>query len=109
MLGLEKKLDYIAEADNLLRKVDLFDYKHLHPLLLSGGQKHKLLIAAILIHRPALLILDEPFFGLDPISIRQVIDLINQYRREYNPTIVITDQNHEIIGALVDRFIDLDA
>ena len=76
-------------AEYLLRKLELWDKRKSEMRLLSGGMKRRLMIARALVHRPRLLILDEPTAGVD-IEIRRAMW---QYLRELNAagtTIILT-------------------
>ncbi|MDO9537401.1 MAG: ABC transporter ATP-binding protein [Thermoplasmata archaeon] len=63
----------------------------------SKGMKQRLKIAGALLHNPKLLLLDEPLSGLDPISRRDIIELIKTLNRNYGHTIIVSSHVlHEI-------------
>jgi ABC-2 type transport system ATP-binding protein len=70
--------------------------------------KQKLAIAAALLHRPRVLILDEPLNGLDPRSARIVKDVLHKFRDNGVPTIFSTHVL-EIADAICDRIIIMDS
>src|SRR5690242_7493815 len=76
---------------------------YLHPADLSGGQKQRVAIAAFLALRPSILILDEPTSDLDPVGKREVIETIARLRRDYRMTVVLVEQDPEILTAFCDR------
>jgi ATPase components of various ABC-type transport systems, contain duplicated ATPase len=76
---------------------------YLHPADLSGGQKQRVAIAAFLALRPSVLILDEPTSDLDPVGKREVIETIAHLRRDYHMTVVLVEQDPEILAAFCDR------
>ena len=57
-----------AEAHRLLEKVGLAEFKHKYPIQLSGGMQRRAELARALINQPELMIMDEPFRGLDAMS-----------------------------------------
>jgi len=65
-----------ARIDTLLESVELGGVKRQHCWELSKGMSQKLQFLAAIIHQPDLLILDEPFSGLDPVGTRQLRDLV---------------------------------
>ena len=72
---------------------------------LSGGMKTRLNIACALIHKPEVLILDEPSVGLDPVSRRALWDTIREVNRE-GTTILITTHYMEEADLLCSRALD---
>jgi len=69
-------------TDELLQKVGISDAKHKRISTYSGGMKQRLGIAQALIHRPPLIMLDEPVSALDPIGRREVLTLMEQLKKE---------------------------
>lgn len=74
---------------------------------LSGGQRRRLLLARALIHRPTLLILDEPTVGLDPQA-RYLIWERLQYLKEKGITIILTSHYMDEVARLSDRILIID-
>lgn len=75
---------------------------------LSGGQKQKVAIAAILALAPRVLVLDEPTAALDPISSRAVFDVLRQAQRHTGVTVVVIEQMVALLAEYCDRVIVLD-
>ncbi|CAM3095009.1 ATP-binding cassette domain-containing protein [Streptobacillus ratti] len=98
------------EFDNLLNKyAELLDVKVFwdRPVrTLSLGQKMRADILASLLHKPKLLILDEPTIGLDVVSKRKIIDLIIKLKEEM--TIIFTSHQLQDVYEVCDRFIVLN-
>jgi len=72
------------------------------PAQLSGGQQQRLALAAVLAMQPALLVLDEPTGGLDPIGRQGVLEVIAALQRQ-GATIIMATQDAEAVAALADR------
>jgi ABC-2 type transport system ATP-binding protein len=64
--------------------------------------KQKVVLAAALLHRPALLVIDEPMVGLDPRSVREVKDLLREHTRAGN-TVFMSTHTLDIAESLADR------
>lgn len=73
------------------------------PCQLSGGQMQRVAIAANLAMLPRLLILDEPFAGLDPAGRRQVAQTIQRIRAEREITMLLASANAELVAETTDR------
>ncbi len=75
--GLER--DLLRErADELLAFAGLSDHRARRAGMLSGGMKQKLTLVCSLLHRPPILLLDEPTTGVDPVSRREFWELVEQ-------------------------------
>jgi cobalt/nickel transport system ATP-binding protein len=70
---------------------------------LSGGEKRKVALAGALVMRPELIVLDEPFEGLDPRSKHEMIDLLNHLHDEHGLSIVFTTHEVNIVPLIADR------
>jgi ABC-2 type transport system ATP-binding protein len=82
--------DRLRRSELLLKMVDLWERRGSLIRTFSGGMKRRLEIARGLMHRPLLLILDEPTIGLDPKSRRDIWHYIHQARQEWAMTILLT-------------------
>lgn len=91
-------------GEELLKKFDLFDYYEKKIEELSKGMAQKLQIITTIIHSPDLLILDEPFSGLDPINIELVKDLILEMKRD-GITIIFSTHLMDYAEKIVDSIV----
>lgn len=79
------------------------------PWQLSGGQKKRLALAAVLAMAPRLVILDDPTAGLDPVGAQEVTDVLNDLRREHDHTVFLATPQAELALQYADRALALDA
>lgn len=87
---------------HLLNELDLMELANQKALTLSGGERRRLEITRALVTNPSLLMLDEPFSGVDPIAVRDVQQIINQLKA-MGLGILITDHSVRETLAIVDR------
>lgn len=99
LYGIAKAL---RRSEDLLRAVHLADKRDAYARTLSGGMKRRLLIAKALVHRPPVLVLDEPTAGVDVELRRQLWELVSELNRE-GATIVLTTHYLEEAEQLCDR------
>lgn len=104
--GGNKKAVY-ARAQEIIARYDLMDYRHQKPEVLSGGYRQRVLIARSIMHKPQLLILDEPTVGLDPHVRHQLWEEIRLLRQE-NITVILTTHYLDEAEILADRICILD-
>lgn len=88
------------ESDELLEKVGLeaLKYKDRYPRELSGGEQQRVGILRAIIAQPKILLMDEPFSALDPISRKSLQMLTKSLHKEFNMTIVFV--THDMSEAL---------
>ena len=88
------------KASHLLERFGLADRGSFYPAQLSGGQRQRVAIAQQLVHHKSLLLMDEPFSGLDPVALQEVIKLVNEvaHMQELNTIIIVT---HDIRAAML--------
>ena len=75
---------------------------------LSGGEQQQLAFGRILAGQPELILLDEPSEGIQPNIVQEIGRIINRLRQEEGLTVVIVEQNLELIHAVADRCIVMD-
>ena len=86
-----------------LEVVGMEAMRHRPPSQLSGGQMKRVALAANLAMLPRLLILDEPFAGLDPAGRRQIAKTIDRIRTEQEVTVLIASADAELVAETADR------
>jgi cobalt/nickel transport system ATP-binding protein len=69
---------------------------------LSGGEKKKVALAGALVLEPDLIILDEPFTGLDPLSRRDLVRILNELNREKGTTLIMTLHEVDLVSEVTD-------
>ncbi len=82
--GLKKDEEYWKYRERLLKMAGLYQFQDRQAGHLSGGMQQKLSLICTLIHKPKLLILDEPTTGVDPLSRRELWEIIDEIRRKEN-------------------------
>jgi lipopolysaccharide export system ATP-binding protein len=80
-------------ADRLMEQFDLTKLRHQQARTLSGGERRKLEIARALISEPSLILLDEPFSGVDPVAVEELQREIRRLRDEESIAVLVTDHN----------------
>ena len=91
-----------SRAEELLSPFDLMKVAKQPAYTLSGGERRKLEIARALVRDPAILMLDEPFAGVDPLSVSEIQDIVRRLAAK-GLGIVITDHNVRETLSVVDR------
>lgn len=97
----------IDKVWNVLKELNLYEYREMHPATLSGGQKQRLAVAAGIVSGKEILIFDEPTSGLDFDSMKKVSDLMVKLSKMGKIIFVVT-HDYEFISLCSTRIIHLD-
>jgi len=100
-LDLSRK-ERLARCQELLERFSITHIRKNVALTCSGGEKRRLTIARSLVTTPSLLMLDEPFSGVDPIAVNEIQNIVQDLRKS-GLAILITDHNARQTLELVDR------
>ena len=95
--------DQRSEAERLMGQFDLVKNRKQEARTLSGGERRKLEIARALITEPSLILLDEPFSGVDPVAVEELQLEIRRLRDQENIAILVTDHNVQRTLEVCDR------
>jgi lipopolysaccharide export system ATP-binding protein len=99
--GLSKE-EIEVEVDRLLKEFDLMEFSERDGYKLSGGERRKAEIARAIAIRPLFMLFDEPFTGIDPITIIELKKMFN-YLKDRGLGIMITDHNVRDTLSITDR------
>jgi len=88
--------------DELLAQFNLTDNRQQRAATLSGGERRRLEIARCLVTRPTLILLDEPFAGIDPVTIHDIQNLIANLR-DSGIAVLLTDHRERETLTITDR------
>lgn len=97
-----------ASIHEALEKTRLLGFENRNPFNLSGGEKQSLAMAGILAMHPQVLALDEPTSMLDPVGRSRIISILKTLVAETNTTILLVEQNPELVLDLADRILLMD-
>jgi len=91
-----------ARGNAICERLEISHLKARIPHYLSGGEKRKVALAGALVTEPELLIMDEPFTGLDPRSRSELVRLMNQIHSEYGVTYVVSTHEIDFVPHIAD-------
>lgn len=91
-----------------LDAVGIADLRHREIATLSGGQKQKVAIAAILAMTPRVIVMDEPTSALDPASARDVFEVLRRAKELTGMTVILIEQTVALFAEYCDRVVVID-
>ena len=99
LLGVKKVLkdaiDEVQKVEAILKEVGLEAYEHTIASKLSGGQQQRVALARVLLRREPILLLDEPFSGLDEKTHLEMLDLVANITQKYHLHTILITHNKE--------------
>ncbi|HSD12773.1 MAG TPA: cell division ATP-binding protein FtsE [Patescibacteria group bacterium] len=90
-----------------LKIVGLSSKTDRYPRQISGGEQQRVVIARSLVHRPKIIVADEPTGNLDSLNTREIIDLLKKIN-EFGTTVVLVTHNRDVVNELQRRVITID-
>ena len=87
----------LAEASAALKRVGLEDRAHAYPAQLSGGQQQRMAIARALVHKPRLLVCDEPTAALDGQAGQTVMELFREVAVEPDRAVIVVTHDNRVL------------
>jgi ABC-type sulfate/molybdate transport systems ATPase subunit len=97
-----------AWVDQLRDRLDLAPFWNEPALSISGGQARRVALARMLARRPRLVLLDEPFNGLDRHLVRELIVAVAEWQRELGFTLLVVDHDADVLSRLCPRVIAIE-
>jgi energy-coupling factor transport system ATP-binding protein len=109
-------LENIGLSTNEMRSrvAEMVHFFGIEPLLqrktheLSGGKKQQINLASVLLMQPNILLLDEPTAQLDPVSSRELLDMLKRLNDEFGMTIILAEHRLEEVFTLADQIIMME-
>jgi cell division transport system ATP-binding protein len=95
-------------VNQMISLVGLKGMEERYPHQLSGGEQQRVAIARALVHKPKLLVADEPTGNLDSINTREIIDLLKKINN-LGTTVLLVTHDREVVNNLKGRVITLDS
>jgi phospholipid/cholesterol/gamma-HCH transport system ATP-binding protein len=92
-----------AAVHEILKAVGVSDADRLYPRELSGGMLRRVALARAMIRKPEVLLCDEPFSGLDPVSIRHIVTLLMKINRQFAMTMIVVSHDIHSTLRMADR------
>jgi len=105
LVGLDRMIAD-GRIKSLLARLGLEERIHYKPKALSGGQKQRVAIARGLVHKPQLILADEPTAALDEQSGREVVTLFQELARDEGCTIIMVTHDNRILD-VADRIVNM--
>ncbi len=97
----------LQQARDALEKVGLKDHLHKPPAKLSGGQQQRVAIARALVHKPKLIICDEPTSSLDGKTGHTVVGLLREISKDQDRSVIVVTHDHRIFE-FADRIVEME-
>ena len=95
--------DTDALVEEVLQAVGLPHTRHMYPSELSGGMKRRIGLARTLILKPEIVLYDEPTTGLDPITGKEIVELILELQRTYGTSSIIISHDLHVAKLAANR------
>lgn len=93
---------------HVMKIVGLESKMHRYPMEISGGEQQRTAIARALVHRPKILLADEPTGNLDSLNTNEIIELLLRINK-FGTTVVLVTHNKDVVNRLKKRVVTVDS
>lgn len=97
LLKNTEKREKIEKIENLMKEVDIINYKNRRPAEMSGGQQQRVAVARALIKNPAIVLADEPTANLDSVTGENILKLMRKLNEDYKVTFIFSSHDKMVI------------
>lgn len=108
-LKIHKKEQYQDNIEKTLKLVGLWEAKNRKPVDFSFGMKQRTALALALVTEPRFVLLDEPFVGLDPIGVRNLLDILKQWSKVNKTSMIIFSHQLAELEELCARYLFIES
>lgn len=108
-LKIHKKEQYQDNIEKTLKLVGLWEAKNRKPVDFSFGMKQRTALALALVTEPLFVLLDEPFVGLDPIGVRNLLDILKQWSKVNKTSMIIFSHQLAELEELCTRYLFIES
>jgi energy-coupling factor transporter ATP-binding protein EcfA2 len=95
-------------VDWALNLTGIYDLRERSPYEVSGGQQHRVAIAAVLAMQPEIIVLDEPTSFLDPLSAEKIFEVIHELNKKLGITVVLVEHRLDLTAKYANHIIIMD-
>ena len=108
-LKIHKKEQYQDNIEKTLKLVGLWEAKNRKTVDFSFGMKQRTALALALVTEPRFVLLDEPFVGLDPIGVRNLLDILKQWSKVNKTSMIIFSHQLAELEELCTRYLFIES
>lgn len=108
-LKIHKKEQYQDNIEKTLKLVGLWEAKNRKPVDFSFGMKQRTALALALVTEPRFVLLDEPLVGLDPIGVRNLLDILKQWSKVNKTSMIIFSHQLAELEELCTRYLFIES
>lgn len=108
-LKIHKKEQYQDNIEKILKLVGLWEAKERKPIDFSFGMKQRTALALALVTEPQFVLLDEPFVGLDPIGVKNLLEILKQWSKVNKTSMIISSHQLAELEDLCTRYLFIES
>ena len=108
-LKIHKKEQYQDNIEKILKLVGLWEAKDRKPIDFSFGMKQRNALALALVTEPQFVLLDEPFVGLDPIGVKNLLEILKQWSKVNKTSMIISSHQLAELEDLCTRYLFIES